>query len=158
MADSTDAKVAKYTIEVQVADSLVDESTAQRLAAAARAALESENWPDAEVSLVITNDVEMRRLNREYRGVDATTDVLAFAMSEGEELALPKGQAQHLGDIVISRPRAVVQAEQQGHAVDCELALLIVHGCLHLIGYDHGDVVHRERMLARQNAILSALL
>ena len=147
----------KCSVHVQVVDSVVDEPTAQRLAAAAQAALASDDWPDAEVSLVITNDVEMRRLNREFRGVDATTDVLAFAMSEGEEIALPEDQAKSLGDIVLSYPRAAVQAEERGHAVDKELALLVVHGCLHLVGYDHAEDADRERMWARQDAVLRSL-
>ena len=157
MAGRTRGRTAAYAIDVQYTDSLLDEPKAQRLAAAARAALELEDWPDVEMSLVITDDAEMQRLNREYRGVDATTDVLAFAMSEGDVIVLPEGQAQHLGDIVVSYPRAVLQSEQHCHAVDDELALLVVHGCLHLIGYDHGEDEDRERMWARQNAILCAL-
>ena len=115
------------------------------------------------VSLTFTDDEGIRELNRCFRGVDAPTDVLSFPMREaGEEgpEALPAGEAafeeeEPLGDIVISLPRALAQAEEYGHSAEREIGFLFVHGLLHLLGYDH-DTEEREReMFSRQEAVLA---
>jgi probable rRNA maturation factor len=86
------------------------------------------------LSILITDDGEIRDLNREYRGVDRPTDVLSFSQMEGEG-----GDPDHhlLGDVVISWDRAVSQGEASGHGTRVELRRLLVHGLLHLFGYDH---------------------
>jgi probable rRNA maturation factor len=100
--------------------------------------------PDAELSVLITDDEEIRTLNRQYRSVDRTTDVLAFSQLEGEG-AVPGYNV--LGDIVISWDRAVSQGEEYGHGVNAELERLLVHGLLHLLGFDHeGDDQSAHRM------------
>jgi len=103
------------------------------------------------VAVCLVSDDRMRQYNREFRGADRTTDVLAFP---GEEAALPEGGC-HLGDIVISVPRAAVQARGAGHSLSRELRVLLVHGYLHLLGYDHEN--DRGVMLRTQRKLLRAL-
>lgn len=104
--------------------------------------------PEAEITIVIAGDKELRSLNQKYLGEDHTTDVLSF----------PSGADQgYLGDIAISLPRARAQAAAGGHALAHELQLLTVHGILHLLGYDHADARQKERMWAAQRKILAQL-
>jgi len=111
-----------------------------------------------ELSLTLTDDAEMQRLNREFRGVDAPTDVLSFPLLSPEESPFvpPPDGILHLGDVVLSYPRAVAQAAEYGHSVQRELGYLTVHGVLHLLGYDHESAADKERMRAREEAVLSA--
>jgi probable rRNA maturation factor len=95
----------------------------------------------------------MRRLNRQYAGDDHPTDVLSFSLREGEEFIAPDGPAP-LGEVIISYPTALRQAEEAGHPVEDEVAHLLVHGILHLLGYDHAEVGDEERMRAREDALL----
>lgn len=109
----------------------------------------------SELSLELTGDRRMQRLNREYRKKDRSTDVLAFPIREA---VLPQGVrpvAHMLGDVVISLPTAVRQAKEAGRSIDDELAMLLVHGILHLCGYDH-ERNPREavRMARRERALL----
>jgi probable rRNA maturation factor len=125
----------------------------------ARAVLEAETAPpDAELCIVITDDQEIQSLNLQFRGVDAPTDVLAFAddPDDGPFVAAPD-EPPYLGDVIISFPRARVQAATEGHSTATELRLLTVHGVLHLLGYDHATPHDQTRMWARQEAILSSL-
>jgi probable rRNA maturation factor len=104
----------------------------------------------------------MAELNRTYRGKMGSTDVLAFPMTEGRFPAMsswPRGQAEGpdlLGDVVISAETAARQARDRGRDVQGELALLLVHGILHLVGYDHGTTGARRRMWQKQRSILEA--
>ncbi len=92
---------------------------------------------NCELSVLITDDEVMRKLNRDYRGIDETTDVLSFAMNEGAALTSPPSKRYRLmGDIVVSMDKAARQAAEQGHSLKRELALLLAHGILHLLGYD----------------------
>ena len=113
---------------------------------------------EADLSVVITDAESVWELNRRFRGVEAPTDVLAFGFGEGADhfVAAP-GSRSYLGDVIVSYSRAVAQAEEQGHAVTQELNLLIVHGLLHLLGYDHADEDGRAEMWARQEEILGGL-
>lgn len=90
--------------------------------------------PDAEVSVLFTGDRAMRSLNRRYRGIDRTTDVLSFSLREGEFSHI---QPALLGDIVVSVPVAARQARDRGHSLRREIERLLVHGLLHLLGHDH---------------------
>jgi len=110
------------------------------------------------LSVVITDDEAMRELNRQFRHVDAPTDVLAFGSGEEGDFVTAPEEPAYLGDVIISYPRAVAQAEEYGHSVDRELALLTVHGLLHLLGYDHVAEAERTEMWARQNEILESLV
>lgn len=125
---------------------------------------ELEGLRHGEVSLTFTDDEAIRRMNREYRGIDAPTDVLSFAMREPgeEELPIAFGEAEGdepdaelLGDIVISVPRAEAQSKEYGHSLEREIGFLFVHGFLHLLGYDHQDEAAEREMFARQEQILS---
>ena len=90
---------------------------------------------EATVAVRITDDEEMRRLNRTYAGDDHATDVLSF-----------EGGRTHLGDIAISWPRVVEQAREWGHSEKDELSVLLVHGLLHLLGWDHATPAETEEM------------
>jgi probable rRNA maturation factor len=106
----------------------------------------------AELSVVLTGDGEMRRLNRAYRGKDRTTDVLSFPLLEGKRLA--SGGRLPLGDVVVSLPQAGRQAKARGAALGDELALLLIHGILHLLGYDHATRREQKRMFGLQGRLL----
>lgn len=112
-----------------------------------------------EVSVSFVDEEEIHQLNLETRGIDRATDVLSFPMSEGEEFDLnPENGAALLGDIVISLPRALAQAEEYGHSAEREVGFLTVHSVLHLLGYDHVDDEEGERyMRQRQESVLAAL-
>jgi len=116
----------------------------------------------AELSLVIADDDTVHELNRTYRGVDRTTDVIAFALSqqtcrEAEPFVIPPDAVIHLGEVIISYPQARRQAEEQHHSIECELALLVAHGVLHLVGYDHKRPKDREKMRALEAEALSLI-
>jgi probable rRNA maturation factor len=126
-------------------------------------ALLAENTPPhIEISLVITGQERIQELNREYRGQDRPTDVLSFAMSESSEdepsafIGPPDGLL-HLGEIIVSYPQAVIQAQEHGHTIKSEMAILIVHGVLHILGYDHEKAEMEPAMLSREKEILSGL-
>lgn len=114
---------------------------------------------DSVTVLTLTNDAHVREYNRRYRGLDETTDVLAFAAKEkptDQRFQAPPGTDLWLGDVVISLPQARRQAKAAGHPVDDEVRLLAVHGLLHLLGYDHVARADEARMTALTNRILEA--
>ncbi|MBQ5832273.1 MAG: rRNA maturation RNase YbeY [Selenomonadales bacterium] len=112
----------------------------------------------AEVSLMFTDDETIHEMNREYRGIDRPTDVLSFALEEGEEEEIYGGPEENLlGDIIISVETATRQAEEYGHSVEREMAFLALHGMLHLLGYDHMEEEERQEMRAQEEAILASL-
>ena len=139
---------------------LVDEDWAKRIAQTVLKA--EEVAPPYEVSLVFTDSETVRRLNRDYRGVDEPTDVLAFYMLSQNEVdssfALPPDGVTRLGEVIISYPQAVEQASEQGHSSERELALLIMHGILHLLGYDHEEVEEESKMREREITLLESCL
>ncbi len=120
----------------------------------AEKSLMAEGIDDCELSILLTDDNEIQRLNAQYRNINAATDVLAFAMREGVD-ADPNDKV--LGDIVISIPTAERQAKEYGHSVYAELALLTIHGVLHLLGYDHHKRDEAEIMEEKQKEIIHSL-
>jgi len=131
---------------------------------AVEAALAAEGRAtEHEVDVRLTDDAGIRALNRALRGIDAPTDVLSFPLegpaASGARVAFvrPPGARVHLGDIVLSWPRAVAQAAEYGHSVEREAAYLAVHGLLHLLGYDHERPADAAVMRAREEAILAPL-
>ena len=132
------------------------------------AALEYENCPyEAEISVLLTTDEEIRKLNRSARGLDRPTDVLSFPMleydrpgdfswleSEPQDAFNPETGELMLGDIVISKDRVLAQAEEYGHSPVREYAFLIAHSMLHLFGYDHMEEEERRQMEERQRGIM----
>ena len=120
--------------------------------------LTAEGVSQAAVGVVITGDAALRDLNRRYRGEDAPTDVLSFAFDEStSEFVLPPGESRRLGEVVVSLPTARRQAKQAGHSLERELALLTVHGLLHLLGYDHATGDEERVMRSREAALLTSL-
>ncbi|MBS3984731.1 MAG: rRNA maturation RNase YbeY [Selenomonadales bacterium] len=109
---------------------------------------------DTELSLAFVDDEEIQRLNLAFRGKDAPTDVLSFANADEDDLPTPPGAPKLLGDIVISLERAHAQAALFGHSLEREVAFLLVHGLLHLAGYDH-DVDNSGEMHELTESILS---
>ena len=113
------------------------------------------------ISLVLTDDAGIAVVNRDYRGIDAPTDVLSFPQHEDLMVdalpAGPEGAPLMLGDIVVSLPRAAEQAHTYGHSRARELGFLLVHGLLHLLGYDHESPDDAAVMEARQDAVLDSL-
>lgn len=143
------------------------EDLAQRVGSAV---LESEHCPyEAEASLTITGDDTIHKLNAEFRGIDRATDVLSFPLfsyekpadfseTEGQPDAFnPETGFLMLGDIILSFDHARAQAEAYGHSLQREIAFLIAHSMLHLIGYDHMTDEEREVMEEKQRAVLLSL-
>ena len=118
---------------------------------AALTTLKAHDSVDCEVSILLTDDAEIQVLNHQYRHIDKPTDVLAFAMREGVGGDL---NPQLLGDLVISVPTAQRQSIAHGHSLDIELAILSVHGTLHLLGYDHQTPEEAEIMFEEQETLL----
>ncbi len=116
---------------------------------------------EAEMSLFITGQERIKQLNKIYRKKDRATDVLSFPFlaegGEGSSFSSPPDGLKHLGEVIISYPQAALQAQEQGHSLNEELSLLVVHGVLHLLGYDHIEGIEAEDMQNRQNEILDRL-
>lgn len=112
-----------------------------------------------ELSIRITHDEEMRELNRRYRGVDAPTDVLSFAIEEGSgpKPVPPPDMPNQLGDVVISYDRAVEQAQRYGHELRRELGWLVVHGVLQLLGHRHDTPEAARRIGEQEEAVLESV-
>ena len=133
------------------------------LAAAARATLRACVRDELSLSIQVVDDTEMQRYNRIYRQQDAPTDVLSFAVQEGSPISsempdtLAAELAYELGDLLLAFPYASRQAERHGHSLAAELQLLVVHGSLHLLGYDHDTPARQTEMWRKQTEILSSL-
>ncbi len=121
---------------------------------------------NVELGLVITSQERVQQLNRSYLGKDEPTDVLAFSMlpelpATGEigvefpPFVVPPDGLHHLGEVIISYPQAAIQAEEHGHSIKREIAILVIHGVLHLLGYDHEAPELEHDMRARETEILS---
>jgi probable rRNA maturation factor len=128
----------------------------------ARQVQKAENVSEkSEMGLKITGDEEIHKLNLQYLDEDRPTDVLSFPMNEQLDAApvfvkVPDGKL-HLGDIVISYPTALKQAEEHNHPVNREIAILLIHGILHLLGYDHDVLKRKSVMRNRETAILKII-
>lgn len=146
-----------YGIDIQIDDAYAEAVQEEGLRRALEVTLESEEQDGVELTLVITGNDEIQALNRDFGDNDVPTDVLSFSAREGGAFVLPDEAAPYLGDIIISYPTALAQATLQGHAVAEELVLLAVHGCLHLLGYDHAEESQRELMWQRQDGVLARL-
>ena len=119
--------------------------------------------PQVELSLLVTDDATVRELNKTYRGKDKATDVLSFALEADRRggaaagFVMPPGEMVHLGEVIVSYPKAVEQAAERLHPVEDELALLVVHGVLHLLGYDHDKPGREREMRSMERKVLSAV-
>jgi probable rRNA maturation factor len=121
---------------------------------AAQLTLDLENVTQGSaLSVVIGDDTLLKKLNQKYRSIAATTDVLSFPSSELD----PDTNSIYLGDVIISLPRAEYQASAGGHPLVYELQLLVVHGTLHLLGYDHLGRADKKKMQLAQDQVLNQL-
>jgi probable rRNA maturation factor len=125
------------------------------LTAIARITLEHESVGDCQLSVVITDDDEVQALNRQYAGENKPTDVLSFSQEEGEPFTAAPEEARRLGDVIISLETAERQASEAGHDLDAEVAHLLAHGVLHLLGYDHAEPDEEREMREHERAVLA---
>ena len=126
----------------------------RRLRSRAQAILRAVACRSSELSLSLVDDVEMRALNERYRGIDRTTDVLSFSLVLGD----CSGHRGHLlGDVVIGIERAACQASARHRGLDDEVTRLLIHGVLHLLGYDHEGASEARRMRAEERRVRRAV-
>ena len=141
-------------IFVEIDDQYGDLVPSTLLQEAAQITLQHRYQEDIpSLSIKITGEKEIQALNASYRGIDKATDVLAFEADYFD----PDLESQYLGDVVISYPQAANQAVKRGHPIPSELQLLVIHGVLHLLGYDHDNPEGKEEMWTYQNQILKGL-
>jgi probable rRNA maturation factor len=120
---------------------------------------------EVEVSLVITTQENIQKLNRMYRGINKPTDVLSFYMIpavggakvESSSFVVPPDGVRHLGEVIISYPQAVIQSQEQKHSVKKEITVLVIHGVLHLLGFEHDTPEQERRMKAKETMVLSQI-
>ena len=153
--------MAGMEVNVLIDEGYEGELDAEWLQAVAEQVLVIENAsPEAELGLVITGQARIQELNLVHLGIDAPTDVLAFPMTPDEDsdmpdFVTPPNGVVHLGEVIISYPQAFMQAEEHRHPVKKEVAILVIHGMLHLLGYDHDAPEPEQRMKAREAEILT---
>lgn len=149
-----------YRVQIAMEAAEVGASERRRLHRLARWVLANEGAEPCEVGILLTDDEGIRALNRRFLGEDRPTDVLAFSLLERGEDPSPFVVSQegltYLGDVVISQERAREQAASLDHPPSREVELLLVHGLLHLLGYDDEEEVSRRRMTARQERVLAS--
>lgn len=155
-----------YQVEVTVEHELDPSISESFLTAVAREALRVDGAPEGVVSLVITDDATVQELNREYRDLDEPTDVLSFGLGglakpleeepDGFDFVVPGDQPLEIGEVIIAYPYAARQAAATGRAVRDEVALLVTHGVLHLLGHDHLEPEESAAMRAREVETLAA--
>jgi len=147
-----------HTVAVHVDDDLQSQVEPESLSRAALQTLHHQHVEGAcELAVVVTDDETLRELNRRHRGVDAPTDVLAFPNEARGPFVDAPDSPFYLGDVIISFPRAATQASEAGHDTQAELQLLVVHGALHLLGYDDRAEDLRVKMWRAQSEILRVL-
>ena len=140
-----------YTLISESFETFVDD---QALIAAAEAVFALQGIdPESEVTLVVEDDEHLRQLNQQFLGIDAPTDVLSFPADEID----PDSGMRYLGDIILSYPRAQEQAAAAGETVGEEMQLLVVHGMLHLLGFDHAGAEEKDAMWAAQQQALDRI-
>jgi probable rRNA maturation factor len=149
-----------FVIHCEVDDAFATTVDLAAITSAIQHLLRLRGVTTGSLTLAITDDETVQRLNRNFRGIDAPTDVLSFAHDAGsEKLALPpelaNEMAGYLGDIVIAFPYAERQAAHYQNEVNAELCLLAVHGALHLLGYDHATPEEEAAMWALQEEALA---
>jgi probable rRNA maturation factor len=151
-------------INIIVEDEFKKKVTKRRLKGIVKSVLTAEKQGNKiELGVMITSQEKIHELNRTYRNVDRPTDVLSFFMIPETESAntglfvTPPDNIAHLGEVIISYPQAVVQAKENKHPVSEEIKILLVHGVLHLLGYDHEKPEDEERMKPREEAVLKSI-
>ena len=112
---------------------------------------------DDELSILLCDNKKIQELNKEYRGIDRPTDVLSFALNEGDDYEGSEEEHHLLGDMILSLERAHEQAIEYGHSFERELAYLTTHSCLHILGYDHMTDEDKKEMRTEEEFVLSNL-
>ena len=141
-------------ITIEKKDGLSPDVSAALLEKAAQQAMAHQSAPkDADLTIVLTDDAQLQQLNHDYLDVNAPTDVLSFPSEQID----PESGSRYLGDILVSVPRAALQAAAAGHPLEAEIQLLVVHGVLHLLGHDHAGAEEKARMWRAQAEILAEL-
>ncbi len=143
-----------HTVLVTIDDPFASFVSPEWIEGVARRVLEAEGVSEAELGVLVTGDETVHDLNRRYAGEDKPTDVLSFSLQEGEEFASPDAVLR-LGEVIISYPTAERQASEAARPVEDEVAHLLVHGVLHLLGYDHAEPDEEREMRAREAALLA---
>lgn len=115
-------------------------------------AMEYENVKNVIFNIIIVDNEYIHKLNKEYRGIDRPTDVISFALEDFEDI---KSDIRVLGDIYISIDKVYEQAKEYGHSNLREICFLMIHGFLHLLGYDHMETTDEKIMFAKQEEILN---
>lgn len=152
--------VPRHRVDVRIERPFGSAVSAAWVRSIARQVLAAERPDEAvEASVVITDDATVRKLNRRYLDRDEPTDVLSFGLTDAEDpsFPLPPDEPPQIGEVVIAHPTAVRQAEEEGRGIEDELAHLLVHGILHLLGYDHEDPEDERTMRERESQILAEL-
>ena len=111
---------------------------------------------DLELSVIFVDDKKIHEINKDYRNIDRSTDVISFALEDNEQYYL-EGMPRELGDIFISIDHARLQAQEYGHSFYREMCFLFTHGLLHLLGFDHMKEEDEQEMFAMQDCILQEL-
>lgn len=137
-------------INLQIKQEYQTDFDEKNLQAWVRGTLNYLEVEDCDLSVVIGNNTEIHQLNREYRHIDAPTDVLSFVY----DMLDPETGTRYLGDIIISAEKVFEQADQAGHSSQYEACTLVVHGILHLLGYDHVELADEAVMFPLQEKIL----
>ena len=143
-----------FSIDIQN-DSNYDIDAARLQAASQQVLKQHDVDPNTALSIVFVDNAYIQSVNRQFRGIDAPTDVLSFPADDPPVEI--DDEPPYLGDLIIAYPYASEQAVREGHALSDSLSLLVVHGTLHLLGYDHDTPEHRAEMWAAQDAALTAL-
>ncbi len=140
------------SLEIQVSGEAPSGASRAWLQSAVSLVLRSAGLSDGEISLALVDDDAIRELNRTYLGKDVPTDVISFALHEGDEAVL--------GDVYVGYEQAAIQAEEAGISIEEELARLAIHGTLHVLGYDHPDTEARfsSEMFILQESLVQKLL
>jgi probable rRNA maturation factor len=148
----------RYSVAVRFLPGCRGRVTAAELRRTARAVLSAEVVASGTgVEIVLADADTVRNLNRLYRGSDERTDVLSFASHEGETFIESPEAPLSLGEVVVCLPVAEAEAVQEGRTLAGEIAHLLVHGLLHILGYDHEETAESEAMKKREDEILAAL-
>ena len=152
------SREAFHILEVQIDEPFQDRVQPELLRRTAQGALNHQQVSSpCELAVVVTDDGALHELNLRHRHVDAPTDVLAFPDDTTGPFVAAPGLHRYLGDVIISFQRAEAQAAAAGHDVRAELQLLVVHGVLHLLGYDDSEADQRTQMWVAQAQILDML-
>jgi len=140
-------------INIEVALGLGLKISSASLERTALETLQQQSVLDADLTLVVSDDDAIRELNRNFLGNDSPTDVLSFPANEMD----PETGRRYLGDVIISLPRAREQSEEAGNPLEAELQLLVIHGVLHLLGYNHAEAEEKALMWAAQAQVLERI-